>query len=275
MNYYPRNIGDYIGATAHLSMLEDGAYNRLLDWYYLDESPIPNDPRAIYRRCRAQSEDERAAVDVILSEFFVLDPDANAFRHSRADAEISKYKDKADKAVQAAKQRWNADASKKHADASKTNADASKTHSPKQCERNANQEPRTKNQEPIGENPLCPPRPVSAGPPISAPLPEWLDPDDWNRWEAYRRAKSGKAWTAEAKRLAVLKLDRLRVDEEPASLIDRAIESGWSSFFARTRRSDHPPNGDGGDDVWSEIMGTDRTIDGDVREVQTTEEISR
>ncbi len=123
MNYYPRNIGDYIGATAHLTMIEDGAYNRLMDWYYLDEQPIPNDKRAIYRRCRAQSDVEREAVDTILDEFFSLD--ADAFRHSRIDEEIAKFKDKAGKAQKAAKTRWNADASKKHANASQSNANAS------------------------------------------------------------------------------------------------------------------------------------------------------
>ena len=148
MNYYPRHIGDYIGATAHLSMLEDGAYTRLMDWYYLDEQPIPNDPRAIYRRCRAQSPEEREAVDVILHEYFCLDEDANAFRHSRIDEELRTYRDKSAKASAAANKRWNADASKKHANASKLDANASSGH----CVRNANQEPIANSQEPITNN---------------------------------------------------------------------------------------------------------------------------
>ncbi|MCW0014574.1 YdaU family protein, partial [Burkholderia pseudomallei] len=34
MNFWNRHIGDLIRDTVSLSMLEDGAYNRLLDQYY-------------------------------------------------------------------------------------------------------------------------------------------------------------------------------------------------------------------------------------------------
>lgn len=101
MNYYPRHIGDYVSATAHLSMLEDGAYNRLLDWYYLDEKPLPADPRAIYRRMRASQECEREAVDVVLKEFFTLTDDG--YRHLRCDAEIGRAREKSEKARSSAR----------------------------------------------------------------------------------------------------------------------------------------------------------------------------
>lgn len=70
MNYYTRHVGDYTKDTAHLSMLEHGAYNLLLDRYYATEEGIPNEQR--YRVARARSEDEKAAVDAVLSEFFEL-----------------------------------------------------------------------------------------------------------------------------------------------------------------------------------------------------------
>ena len=41
MNYYSFHIGDYRGATAHLSNEEDLAYRRLLDMCYDTESAIP------------------------------------------------------------------------------------------------------------------------------------------------------------------------------------------------------------------------------------------
>jgi uncharacterized protein YdaU (DUF1376 family) len=73
VNYYERHLGDYAKDTAHLSMLEHGAYNLLLDRYYATESGIPVDQ--VYRVARAHSKSERAAVDAVLKEFFALQDD--------------------------------------------------------------------------------------------------------------------------------------------------------------------------------------------------------
>lgn len=86
MNYYQRHIGDYQRATGHLSLVEHGVYNLLLDRYYATEKPIPADQ--VYRLARARTDDERAAVDAVLAEFFQLDEAANAWRNRRTDAEI-------------------------------------------------------------------------------------------------------------------------------------------------------------------------------------------
>ena len=86
MNYYNRHIGDYQRATGHLSLVEHGVYTLLLDRYYATEKPIPADQ--VYRLARARTDDERAAVDAVLAEFFTLDEAENAWRNRRADAEI-------------------------------------------------------------------------------------------------------------------------------------------------------------------------------------------
>ena len=70
MNYYERHLGDYARDTAHLSMLEHGAYTLILDRYYSSEQGIPADQA--YRLMRARSKEEKAAVDVVLEEFFTL-----------------------------------------------------------------------------------------------------------------------------------------------------------------------------------------------------------
>ncbi|WP_237173021.1 YdaU family protein [Paracandidimonas lactea] len=88
MNYYPHHIGDYITATAHLTMLEDGAYRRLLDLYYSTEKQLPRDRKALYRLARARTQEEQDAVDIVVEEFFV-DTDDGWF-HSRCDEEIEK-----------------------------------------------------------------------------------------------------------------------------------------------------------------------------------------
>lgn len=98
MNYYEHHIGDYIKATAHLSMVEDAAYRRLLDVYYTREAPLPLDRKAVQKLARAQSKDERAAVDYVLDEFFVQHDDG--WRQSRCDEEIARYLEKAPRAAE-------------------------------------------------------------------------------------------------------------------------------------------------------------------------------
>lgn len=92
MNYYEHHIGDYIKATAHLSMLEDAAYRRLIDAYYTKEVPLPADRKACHRLARAFSKPERDAVDAILDEFFTLSDDG--WHQSRCDEELEKYIEK-------------------------------------------------------------------------------------------------------------------------------------------------------------------------------------
>lgn len=89
MNYYERHLGDYARDTAHLSMLEHGAYTALLDRYYATEEPIPADQ--VHRVARARSRDEKAAVDAVLAEFFTLE--ADGWHSKRADAVIAEFKD--------------------------------------------------------------------------------------------------------------------------------------------------------------------------------------
>src|SRR5690242_10703802 len=85
MNYYERHLGDWVKDTAHLSMMEHGAYNLLVDRYYGSEQPIPNEDR--YRHGRAKTDEERAAVDFVLREFFRLDDDG-MWRKGRIEEEI-------------------------------------------------------------------------------------------------------------------------------------------------------------------------------------------
>lgn len=104
MNFIEWHIGDYLRDTAHLSMLEDAAYRRLLDRYYTSEQPLPADVRACCKLARASTAAERAAVAAVLREFFILGPDG--YRQTRADAEIARYQDKQRKARASAEARW-------------------------------------------------------------------------------------------------------------------------------------------------------------------------
>ena len=90
MNYYERHLGDFVRDTAHLSMTEDGAYNRLLDRYYATESGIPVDQA--HRVARARTKEERQAVDVVLAEFFILSD--GVWIKNRVEEEIAKAQGK-------------------------------------------------------------------------------------------------------------------------------------------------------------------------------------
>jgi len=73
MNFYPRYPADYMSKTLHLTMEQDGAYTRLMDWCYANEKPIPHKQR--YAIARAQKASEKRAVDDVLSEFFSIEND--------------------------------------------------------------------------------------------------------------------------------------------------------------------------------------------------------
>ena len=93
MNFYKHHIGDYAAATEHLSWDEDQAYTRLLRVYYRDERPIPAEVAKACRLVRATTAAQRAAVETVLGEFFVLQDDG--WHNKRADAEIVSAQDRA------------------------------------------------------------------------------------------------------------------------------------------------------------------------------------
>lgn len=69
--YFPLYVDDFEADTAHLTILEDGAYNRLLRLCW--RSPgckMPADEEWIFRKVRATTDEDRAIVRTILTEFF-------------------------------------------------------------------------------------------------------------------------------------------------------------------------------------------------------------
>jgi uncharacterized protein YdaU (DUF1376 family) len=85
--YYRRYMGDFQADTMALSMMEQGAYDRLLDYYYATEQPIPLNPDRAAIICRAVTLEERAALAAVLDLFFTRE--ADGFHNKRADHEIA------------------------------------------------------------------------------------------------------------------------------------------------------------------------------------------
>ena len=90
MNYYERHLGDYAKDTAHLTMIEHGAYSLLLDRYYGTEQGIPADQA--HRVARARTREEKQAVDAVLGEFFTLVD--GVWINQRAEEEIRRERKK-------------------------------------------------------------------------------------------------------------------------------------------------------------------------------------
>ena len=97
MHYFQFHIGDYASHTRYLSHMEDLAYRRLLDFYYLHEQPIKHHDIA---RQIGMTEHEQDVLTV-LNEFFLSTPDG--FVSPRADKEIQHFHSKVEQASKAGK----------------------------------------------------------------------------------------------------------------------------------------------------------------------------
>lgn len=203
MNYYEHHLGDYEGATAHLSWAEDCAYRRLICLYYRSEAPIPPDIKQVCRLVRAASKPEHDAVQQVLTEFFELLEDG--WHQARCDADIARFKDKQRKAKASADARWSH--TERNANA---HADDMRTHT----ERNANGMHRAP--VPSPQSPVPKPsskaasvtareEPPTSGPPVAdAPAttrgarlrPDWALPKAWGDWAIGENPH----WTAEVVR---------------------------------------------------------------------------
>ena len=100
MHFYSFNIGDYISHTKHLSDMEDLAYRRLLDLYYLHERTLNEDVSIVARKINMR--DNVPEVKVVLEEFFILEV-GKGWTNPRADEEIKKYQSKVQSAIRAGK----------------------------------------------------------------------------------------------------------------------------------------------------------------------------
>lgn len=97
MHYCLWNIADYVSHTGHLSPIEDIAYRRMLDLYYLHEKPLSRDPKAVARDIRMR--EHEAEVRAVLAEFFDRTP--GGYTNKRADEEIARYRTKVEQASNA------------------------------------------------------------------------------------------------------------------------------------------------------------------------------
>jgi uncharacterized protein YdaU (DUF1376 family) len=168
MHSYTRHLGDYAKDTRHLTLLEHGAYNVLMDWCYASERALPNDEAMLYRICAAFTKPEQQAVMSVITQFF--QEQSEGWVQKRIEQELMKAHEKRGKAKDAALLRWNADAMRTHSDG---NANAMRMHS----DGNADAMPRVRAlRNPVSLSLSIPPNPRQRG--KSGKLTEPLFSDD-------------------------------------------------------------------------------------------------
>ena len=209
MNYYPFNIGDYVAHTAHLTVIEDCAYRRLIDLYYMTEHALPSDVKACARLIRMREYEQE--VSDVLNEFFK--ETLGGWTHQRCDEEILKYQDKSEKSKASAR----ASVKSRQASAERTLNERS-TNVDTDVELNKNQEPRT-NTPPSGGAA----RKRSAARPDDVSEPVW---QDFQRLRTQMRAP-----------LTDTALAGLRREADKAGLglgdaLAYCCEQGWRGFNA-------------------------------------------
>lgn len=217
MIYYKHYIGDYQRHTGHLTLVQDGAYRRMMDHYYSTEEPLPASPDALYRICGAMEKKEREAVDFIAKSFFT--EVAGHLHHQRIDEEISIAQEKIAN-LKANAQAGGKESGKKRA--SKIEANASSNAQ-------ADDEAKTN----ISHKSIVNSKSKDLQKPIAlAALPPWLSESVWLDWVSYR--KSIKApLTQKAAELCIQKLDVLKsAGNDPKEVINQSIMSGkWTGLF--------------------------------------------
>lgn len=169
MHYYQHNIGDYRADTSHLSLLEHGIYRQLLDWYYLDEKPIPKETELVFRRLSAKTDLEKETVLLVLNDFFVFQ---DGWIHARCEREIKQFKAKSERAKENGKLGGRPKKTKEVFLANQEKTDSK-----------ANQELITNNQykEKINKKESAKASPVACPPDVSEQV--------WEDWQKLRKAK--------------------------------------------------------------------------------------
>lgn len=148
MNFFPFHPGDYMLRTAHLDPIEDLAYRRLIDLYYVNEAPLTGTAEELARVIRLRSYPTEVAA--VLNEFFAEED--GTWNHSHCDDVIDQYRAKA---LQSMENGRRGGRPKKTQDDPKPNPAETQpviSDNPAETGSKANQEPITNNQNQEDQN---------------------------------------------------------------------------------------------------------------------------
>lgn len=201
MHYYKFNVGNYYRRTHNLSLLEDLAYRRMLDTYYLDEKPFPNDIAKIARKIGMR--DSLDEVSIILEDYFLLQDDL--WHNEKADEQIEAYQ-------------ANAEVNKLNG---KKGGRPRKITQPVTDGNPSKSEPKGNNKQLTINNKQLTNKEIV--------IPDGININSWNEWSAYRKSKkkaiSQIAATKQFKMLAKYSIDQQK------EIIDKSITGDYQGLF--------------------------------------------
>ncbi|HBP1684339.1 YdaU family protein [Pseudomonas aeruginosa] len=219
MNFYPFHPGDYMLRTAHLEPLEDLAYRRLLDLYYVSEKALDGTAESIARVIRMRS--SVAEVASVLGEFFV--EEGGCWSHKHCDEVIAKYREKATIAAENGKKGGRPrkqDQSQSDAEENPGKTQPVISGLPEESGSKTNQEPKPNNQEPKDN----PPNPPAGGGEDSSGYPQEFE----TCWAKYPKRAGGNSKKAAHKAWAA----RIR-EGVTAEALDAAVQAYASEMIAK------------------------------------------
>lgn len=225
MHYYPHNIADFNNSTRHLTRVERSVYRDAIERYYDTEEPLPGDDfDKLARVLLCQSVEEKAALEVILDDFFTLDD--GLYTHERCDIEIEKYRAKTSAKARAGKASAESRRKAKEGKA-KPKGEQKGTRVEQVLNDCATDEQLTKNQEPITNNqePVKDKDSVPSGT-ASQPVPYQAVVDLYH--EVLQSLSS-------VRRLDSKRKSRIR--QVHADPMDKSLEN-WRAYFAAVFQSD-------------------------------------
>jgi uncharacterized protein YdaU (DUF1376 family) len=233
MNYYSFHIGDYRGATAHLSNDEDLCYRRLLDMYYDTQRPIPLETHWVARRLRVGLE----VLEVVLHDFFVSKEDG--WHNTKADLIIAEYIAQAEK-NRANGKKGGRPPSNKTTQENPVGSQSAPLGLPVETTSKGNQEPITNNQEPITID--IPPSPPAGGKGFDwfTDLPDDLDTPEfreaWLEWVKYRK-KIKKPFPPASAPAMWRKVQEAGV-QAAIDGFEVSMANGWQGTFPKKKSND-------------------------------------
>lgn len=223
MHYYTFNIGDYAGHTKGLSLIEDLAYRRLLDEYYMRERPLNGCSTTVARMVGMR--DHQAEVDYVLRTFFVLN-DNGEWENSRANREIEHYKAKSQKAAMAGKA-----SAERRLNGRSTDAQRMLNNRSTDVQLTNNQQPINNNQEQLEEKEKEKKEKERSRQraSLSCPKPDNVSNEVWEGFSALRKAKKAPI-TAAA--LAGIEREAIKARMSLQDALQTCCARGWAGFKA-------------------------------------------
>lgn len=228
-SHLPLFVDDFEAATAHLTLEEDGAYNRLMRLCWRTPGcSIPDDDRWIMRRMRVDRETYERIVRPIIEEFFTTQR-GRVFQkrlkkeHDYVRSVSERRKEAGKKGGQAKARKTNKTVSSKRKDLPEQNS--SKPVAP------------TPTPTPTPKDPPLPPnggqgdllggaKPGTPETPLSV-LSQVVSEERAKAFIEHRK-KLRKPMTVHAARLAISELRKM---PDPAASVDQSIMNGWAGVF--------------------------------------------